>query len=334
MLIIALTSKTMQPSALYDAADTVVAQRIAQVDGVADVNVSGAEQPAIRVRVNPGAVAAAGISLETVRTAIVNANSAGPLGAFDGEERAETIATNDQLREAPDYRDIVIRASNGNVVRLSDIATIEQGTRNSRSAAWFNQQPAVLLIITKQGDANVIDTVDRIKELLPELQRWIPAGIDISILSDRTGTIRASVHDMQLTLLATIALVMLVVFVFLRRVPATLAAGVTVPLSLAGTCAADVAGRLFDRQHLADGARRLGRLRRGRRHRHDREHVPQSRARPLAAASRDRRRAADRLHGHLHQPFARLPRSFRCCSWAGWSGGCSANSRSRWLSQS
>ena len=237
VLIIALTSKTMQPSAIYDAADTVVAQRIAQVDGVADVNVSGAEQPAIRVRVNPGAVAAAGISLETVRIAIVNANSTGPLGAFDGEKRVETIATNDQLRKAADYRDIVIRASNGNVVRLSDIATIEQGTRNSRSAAWFNQQPAVLLIITKQGDANVIDTVDRVKKLLPELQRWIPAGIDISILSDRTGTIRASVHDMQLTLLATIALVMLVVFVFLRRVPATLAAGVTVPLSLAGTCA-------------------------------------------------------------------------------------------------
>ncbi len=238
VLIIALTSKTLPASAIYDAADTVVAQRISQVDGVADVTVSGAEQPAIRVRVDPGAIAAAGISLEDVRTAIINANSAGPLGAFDGPERAETIATNDQLRTASAYRPIIIKTSNGNIVRLTDIASVEQGTRNSRSAAWFNLQPAVLLIITKQGDANVIATVDRIKQLLPELKRWIPAAIDISILSDRTGTIRASVHDMQLTLAATIVLVMLVVFVFLRRITATIAAGVTVPLSLAGTCAA------------------------------------------------------------------------------------------------
>jgi|RhiMethySRZTD1v2_1073278.scaffolds.fasta_scaffold00144_54 multidrug efflux pump len=238
ILIIALTSKTLSPSAVYDVADTVVAQRVAQVNGVADVSVSGAEQPAIRVRVNPAAIAAAGISLEQVRTAIVAANSAGPLGAFDGAERAETIAVNDQLRRVSAYEPIIIKAENGNVVRLTDIASIERGTRNSRSAAWFNQQPAVLLIITKQFDANVIETVDRIKELLPELKRWIPAAVDISILSDRTGTIRASVADMQWTLAATIALVMLVVFLFLRRLAATIAAGVTVPLSLAGTCAA------------------------------------------------------------------------------------------------
>jgi multidrug efflux pump len=238
ILIIALTSKILSPSAIYDAADSVVAQRIAQVDGVADVTVSGAEQPAIRVRVDPGAIAAAGISLEQVRTAIVNANSASPLGVFDGGERAETIAANDQLRTASAYQPIIIKTANGNVVRLTDIAAVEQGTRNSRSAAWFNQQPAVLLIITKQADANVIATVDRIKQLLPELKRWIPAAVDISILSDRTGTIRASVADMQLTLAATIVLVMLVVFVFLRRVAATAAAGITVPLSLAGTCAA------------------------------------------------------------------------------------------------
>src|ERR1041384_1242636 len=149
VLILALTSRTVLPSAIYDAADTVVAQRIAQVSGVADVTVSGAEQPAARVRVNPG-----------------------------------------------------------NIVRLSDIASVEQGTRNSRSAAWFNRDPAVLIIITKQGDANVIDTVDQIRALIPEIKRWIPSDIDISILSDRTGTIRASVADMQLTLAGTIALVM------------------------------------------------------------------------------------------------------------------------------
>jgi multidrug efflux pump len=237
VLILALTSKTISPSAIYDAADTVVAQRIAQVSGVADVTVSGAEQPAVRVRVNPGAIASAGISLEQVRTAIAAANAQSPLGVLDGSDLAQTLGTNDQLRRAPDYRDVIVKSSNGTVVRLSDIATVDQSTRNTRSAAWYNKQPSVLLIITKQGDANVIETVDNIKALIPEIRRWIPADIDFSILSDRTGTIRASVRDMQLTLVGTIALVMLVVFLFLRRMTPTIAAGVTVPLSLAGTCA-------------------------------------------------------------------------------------------------
>jgi len=237
VLILALTSKTVPPSAIYDAADTVVAQRISQVAGVADVTVSGAEQPAVRVRVNPGAVASAGISLEQVRTAIAGANAQSPLGVVDGGELAETIATNDQLRRAPDYRTLVVKSNNGNIVRLSDIASVEQSTRNSRSAAWFNKQPSVLLIVTKQGDANVIETVDNIKALIPEIKRWIPADIDFSILSDRTGTIRASVGDMQLTLAGTVMMVMLVVFLFLRRATPTAAAGITVPLSLAGTCA-------------------------------------------------------------------------------------------------
>ena len=238
VMILALTSKTVPPSALYDAADTVIAQRLSQVDGVAEVSVNGAEQPAIRVRVNPLALASMGLDMEAVRTAIANTNAAGALGVFDGPERSVTIATNDQLRTAPDYDPIVVRTANGAVVRLSAVASIEPSVRNSRSAGWFNGQPSVLLVITKQADANVIETVDQIYALLPELKRWIPAGIDISVLSDRTGTIRASVADMQLTLLATVCLVMLVVFVFLRRAAATIAAGVTVPLSLAGTCAA------------------------------------------------------------------------------------------------
>ena len=156
---------------------------------------------------------------------------------FDGRDFARTIATNDQLRHVHEYEDIVVKSVNGSVVRLGAIATIEQSVRNSRSAAWFNLQPSVLLVITKQADANVIDTVDRIRELLPEIKRWIPADMDITVHSDRTQTIRASVLDMQLTLVVTIALVMLVVFLFLRRAAATIAAGVTVPLALAGTCA-------------------------------------------------------------------------------------------------
>ncbi len=238
ILILALTSKTLQPSAIYDAADSVIAQRLSQVDGVADVTVAGSEQPAIRVSVDPARLSAMGLSLEDVRTAISNSNAAGPLGSFDGSGRAVTIGINDQLRDAGEYDPVVVKTVNGTVIRLSSVAKIRPSVRNTRSAGWFNRDPSVLLIITKQGNANVIETVDRIYELLPELRQWVPEGLDISVLSDRTQTIRASVHDMQLTLAATIALVMLVVFLFLRRAAPTAAAGVTVPLALSGTCAA------------------------------------------------------------------------------------------------
>jgi hydrophobe/amphiphile efflux-1 (HAE1) family protein len=238
VLILALTSSTLSPSDIYDAADTVIAQRISQVDGVAEVTVAGAEQPAIRVRANPMLLSSIGLSIEDLRVAITSANALAPLGIIDGERQAVAIESNAQLRTLEEYRNIVVKMANGTVVRLSEVATVEQSNRNSRAAAMFNAQPAILLIITKQGDANVIETVDRIRALVPEIKRWIPAGIDISVLSDRTGTIRASVFDMQVTLGLTVVLVMLVVYVFLRRPTPTLAAGVTVPLSLAGTCAA------------------------------------------------------------------------------------------------
>src|SRR6266567_2942676 len=209
VLILALTSNTIAPSALYDVADTVIAQRISQVDGVAEVTVSGAEQPAIRVRVNPVALASIGLGMDDVRAAIVNSNAAGPDGAFDGAQQAQTIATNDQLRNARDYDPIVVRTVNGSVVRLSSVAAITPGVRNTLSAAWFNRQPSILLIITKQAQANVIETVDRIHGVLGDIKAWVPADLQISVLSDRTTTIRASVHDMQLTLCATIALVMM-----------------------------------------------------------------------------------------------------------------------------
>jgi hydrophobe/amphiphile efflux-1 (HAE1) family protein len=238
ILILALTSSNVSPSAIYDAADSVIAQRISQVNGVADVTVSGADQPAIRVAVNPSAIAAAGVAFEDVRNTIANTNAQGPLGTFNGTTLGETIGSNDQLRSLDDYKTLVIKTSGGNVVRLADVASVEQGTRDRRSGAWFNGEPAVLLIVNKQANANVIDTVDRIRALLPELSRWIPAGVNISILSDRTTTIRASVAHMQLTLAITIMLVMMVVFLFFRRLALTVAAGVAVPLSLAGTCAA------------------------------------------------------------------------------------------------
>lgn len=238
VLILALTSKTMPASAIYDAADSIIVQRLSQVEGVADVSVAGSEQPAIRVRVDPDRLAATGTTLEQVRTAIANSNAQGPLGVFEGAKRAVTLGINSQLRDAPEYDPIVVKTVNGDVIRLADIASIRPSVRNTRSAGWYNRDPSVLLVITKQADANVIDTVDRVYDLLPELRQWIPAGLDINVLTDRTGTIRASVEDMQLTLAASAVLVMLVVFLFLRRTAATVAAGITVPLSLAGTCAA------------------------------------------------------------------------------------------------
>jgi multidrug efflux pump len=237
VFILALTSKTMSASAIYDVADTVIVQRISQVPGVGEVTASGADQPAVRIQLNPVALSNAGIATDDVRTAIVNANPLGPVGIFQGSRQSETLSMNPQMRSAEEFRDIIVKSSNGNFVRLGDVADVQDATRNSRSIAWFNKQPAVLIQITKQGDANVIDTVDRVKALIPDLKQWIPAGIEVSVLTDRTGTIRASVEDMQWTLLATAILVMLVVFAFLRRGIPTIAAGVSVPLALAGTCA-------------------------------------------------------------------------------------------------
>jgi multidrug efflux pump len=236
VFILALTSKTMSASAIYDVADTVIVQRLSQVPGVGEVTSSGADQPAVRIQLNPVALSNAGISTDDVRTAIVNANPLGPVGIFNGGRQSETLSMNPQMRTAEEFRDIIVKSAAGNFLRLSDVADVADATRNSRSIAWFNKQPAVLIQITKQGDANVIDTVDRVKALIPDLKQWIPAGIEISVLTDRTGTIRASVEDMEWTLVATAALVMAVVFLFLRRGIPTIAAGVSVPLALAGTC--------------------------------------------------------------------------------------------------
>src|SRR5437868_1359188 len=232
--VLALTSKTIPTAAMYDVADTVLAQRISQVPGVGEVNVSGADQPAVRIALNPVALSNAGIATDDVRTAIINANPLGPVGIFNGGRQSETLSVNRQMRTAAEFRDIMIKSANGNFVRLSDVAEVDDSVRNVRSIAWFNKQPAVLIQITKQGDANVIDTVDRVRALLPELKQWIPGGVEISTLVDRTGTIRASVEDMQLTLLATAFLVMPVVFAFLRRITPTIAAGISVLLAVAG----------------------------------------------------------------------------------------------------
>ena len=237
VLVLAMTSRTVRPAALYDVADTVVAQRIMQVKGVADVTLSGAEQPAIRVRVNPFQLASIGISAEQIRQAIASANANAPVGILNGERQAVAVAVNDQLRSVNDYREIVLRTSSGNPVRLADIALIEEGTRNTRSVATFNGEPAVLVQVMRDARANVIETVDAVQALIPDIKRWVPEGVDFHVVTDRTATIRASVSEMQTALALSIALVMLVVLAFLRRTAPTVAAGVTVPLSLAATVA-------------------------------------------------------------------------------------------------
>ena len=247
VLVLAIRSDSIPTSDLYDISDSVIAQRIAQVAGVAEVTVNGAEQPAIRVKVDPARLAAMGLGIDEVRAALVSANALGPLGSFDGEHQAEMLATNAQLVTIDDFKRVIVAVRNSIAVTLGDVADVRSGVRNTRAAGWFNGKPAVLLIITKQPQANVIETVDKVKALIPELRRWIPASVEMAIVSDRTSTIRASISDLMVTLCAAIVLVMLVVWLFLRRGAQILAVGMTVPLSLAGSFAAMwVAGFTLD----------------------------------------------------------------------------------------
>ena len=238
ILSIALTSDTLSPGQVYDAADTILAQRLSQIDGVSQVQVNGAEKPAVRVRLNPGALRAASLAGQDVYTAIRNANVTEATGSFEGRDRAQDIAVNGQLTQADEYAGLVIKSQNGSALRLSDVASVVDGVANIRLSAWDGQQRAILLYVSKVAGANVIDTVNRVKAELPHLLAWMPPDIKAKILSDRTTTIRASVDDVEVTLLISIALVLLVVMLFMRRLVPMLAAAVTVPLSIAGTLAA------------------------------------------------------------------------------------------------
>ena len=237
ILTLALTSSTLSLSQIYDAADTILAQRLSQASGVSQVELNGAAQPAVRVQLDPVRLAAAGISGQDVYNAIRAANVVGPTGGFQGNNVAESIGINGQLSQAAQYAPLVLKAGNGAVLRLSDVATVINGVANSRRAAWNGKQPAILLNVSKQQGANVIDTVNRVKQMLPQLLSWMPPGIDTTIIADRTTTIRASIDDVQYTLVISIMLVLLVVLLFMRRLLPTIAAAVTVPLSICGTLA-------------------------------------------------------------------------------------------------
>jgi len=237
VLTLGLTSKVMPLTNVEDLADTRIAQKISQLKGVGVVSISGGQRPAVRVLINPQALAAFGLNLDDLRTTISTANQNGPKGTFDGPTRAYTINANDQLRSADEYAHIIIAYRNGAAVRLGDVATLESGAENTKLGGWMNSTPALLINVQRQPSANVVDVVDSIKRLLPSLQASLPAGVDLQVLTDRTTTIRASIRDVQFELALAVALVVLVIFLFLRNIPATVIPALSVPLSLIGTFA-------------------------------------------------------------------------------------------------
>ena len=235
ILTLAVTSPTLPLVKVEDLADTTLAQKISQLSGVGLVSISGGQRPAVRVQANPTALASYGLSLEDLRTALTNANIDQAKGTFDGKQQAYTIGANDQLLSSDGYRPIIVAYRNGAPVRLSDVATAVDSAENVKQAAWANREPAVILNIQRQPGANIISVVDRIKKILPQLQAALPASVHVQILTDRTNTIRASVADVQFTLMLTIALVVMVIFLFLRSLRATVIPSIAVPLSIIGT---------------------------------------------------------------------------------------------------
>ena len=235
ILTLAVTSPTLPLPEVYDLVDTRMAQRLSQLPGVGLVSLAGGQRPAVRVEVNPNALAAANLGMDDIRAAITAANVNMPKGSFDGPTRAIMLDANDQMRSAQEYRDLVIAWQGGAPLRLGDLATVEQGPENRQLAAWSGEMPAILVNIQRQPGANVIEVVDAVHELLPRLRAAMPTAVDVTVLSDRTESIRASIKGVQTELLVAIGLVVLVTFVFLRTIPATIIPSLAVPLSLVAT---------------------------------------------------------------------------------------------------
>src|ERR1700729_1854071 len=238
IMTLAITSKTLKLTELEDLADTRLAQKISKQPGVGLVSISGGQRPAVRIQVNLRALAAYGLNIDDLRTTIGNANVNTPKGNFDGPAQATTINANDQISDPKDYLDLVIAYRNGAPVRLKDVATVVNGAENTKLGAWANKTPAIILNVQRQPGANVIQVVNDIKALLPQLQATIPSAVDVGVLSDRTVTIRASVADVEFELALAIVLVVVVIFFFLRTIPGTIIPSLSVPLSLVGTLGA------------------------------------------------------------------------------------------------
>jgi len=237
VLTLGVTSKVMPLTKVEDLADTRIAQKISQIKGVGVVSVSGGQRPAVRVIVNPKALAAYGLNLDDLRTTISNANQNGPKGTLDGPKAAYTVNTNDQIASAEDYGAVVIAYKNGAPVRLRDVATLISGAENTKLGGWMNTTPGIIVNVQRQPGANVVQVVDLINELLPELKASLPAGVDVTVLTDRTTTIRASIDDVEFELVLAVVLVVFVIWLFLRNVWATIIPALSVPLSLVGTFA-------------------------------------------------------------------------------------------------
>jgi len=236
IMVLSMYSDTLPPAQVYEYADQILGQKISQIDGVSQVGINGAEKSAVRVQIDPAALASAGLSLEDIRSFLSQATVVQPIGGIDGKQASYTFASNDQLVDARDYRSLILTQQNNTPIRLTSLGKTIEGVENNLLAGWDGNRRAVLLIIFKQAGANVIETVDRIKAQLPQLERWVPPSVKLRVLADRTTTIRASVNDVQISLLLSIALVVMVIFLFLRRFWPTFIANVTVPLALAGTC--------------------------------------------------------------------------------------------------
>jgi multidrug efflux pump len=237
IMTLAVTSASLPLPQVYDLVNSRMAQKLAQLPGVGMVTLAGGQRPAIRIKVNPNALANTQMSLEQVRNAIVAANTNQPKGSFDGAQRSTMLDANDQMRSVEEYRDLLISWRDGSPLRLGDLATVENGAEDRFLAAWANDQPAVLINIQRQPGANVIDVADSVQKLLPQLTATLPAAVNVAMLSDRTHSIRASIRDVQKELIFAICLVVAVTFVFLRSVPATIIPSLAVPLSLVGTFA-------------------------------------------------------------------------------------------------
>ena len=235
IMTLALTSNSLPLDKIEDAADTNLAQKISQVSGVGMVSIAGGQKPSVRIQANPAQLAAYNLSLEDLRTALAAANVDQAKGTLNGSRQSYTIGANDQLLASGDYKPVIVAYRNGAAVRASDVATIVDAAENSQQAAWMDRQPAVIVNIQRQPGANIIAVVDRIKKLLPQLQASLPATVQVHVLTDRTTTIRASVRDVEYELMLTVALVVMVIFLFLRNLAATIIPSVAVPLSIVGT---------------------------------------------------------------------------------------------------
>jgi multidrug efflux pump len=235
ILTLGLTSTQLPLSKVEDLADTTLAQKISQLPGVGLVTISGGQKPAVRVQANPSALASYGLSLEDLRTGLAAANTDQAKGNLQGPRQAFSIGANDQIYASSDYKPVIIAYRNGAPVRVGDVASVVDGVEDAQKAAWMNNTPAVIMNVQRQPGANIINVVDRIEQLLPQLTTSLPPSVKVTVLTDRTVTIRASVHDVEFELLITIALVVLVIFLFLRRISATIIPSVAVPLSIVGT---------------------------------------------------------------------------------------------------